>query len=427
MNMYNIDGLTYTPQTEMGWFTRAMFGGRLVSGGYIRVLTDIKGDELLTMIDLENKILQIDGKDCAWTPNQIIKLSEKVATIKTYKINLEECIDTLENKRTNYMLSAGANNVELPDELEDATLTLISIGLSNEIEEMIIGGSVAADPNQFNGMERILTLSNEAAQRVGAVLTKANVLDEMEAVYALAKEDVLQKEDAGVIVMFCSYNARRLARMALSVKSNQVMYPLFSLEEGDKRNPKIYYNGVELVPVKGIGKDTLILIETNNAILTTDLMSDLEQVELGQFPKPNDNKIFIKGRLRLGFVIPFEDEAVISSPQITEAQAADDNAGDLRIVPNSLVFSAAGETKTFTVITKDTAATISLSAVPAGFTSVTKGTTTAGVTTVTVVAPANTGNLNPRTGQVVVTIDGTNRRATTTLDQHSEEVISIED
>lgn len=426
MNMYNIDGLTYTPQTEMGWFTRAMFGGRLVSGGYVRVLTGIKGDELLTMIDLENKILQIDGKDCAWTPNQIIKLSEKVATIKTYKINLEECIDTLENKRTNYMLSAGANNVELPSELEDATLTLISIGLSNEIEEMLIGGSVAANPNEFNGLERTLILSNEAAHLVGSTITAANVLDKIAAVYGAFTEDVLQAEDAGNLVIFCSYNTRRLARTALSVLTNQVLYPLFSMNDTDKRNPQIFYNSIELVPVKGIGKDTLIGIETKNFILTTDLEGDLENVELGQFPKPNDNKVFIKGRLRLGCVIPFEGEAVIMATAITVAQAADDNSGELRLVPNSLVFSAAGETKTATVITKDTTATISISSNPAGFT-ITKGTTTAGVTTLSIVATANTGNLAPRTGQIVVTIDDTNRRGNVTLDQHNEEVIEIED
>jgi len=127
--MYNINSLSYNAKENPEWFTRAMFGGRLVQGGYIRVLTGIKGDELLSQIDLENKILQIDGRDCAWTPNQIIKLSEKKASVKTYKINLEQCIDELENKRTLYQLSPGAKNESLPSELEAATLALISIGL----------------------------------------------------------------------------------------------------------------------------------------------------------------------------------------------------------------------------------------------------------------------------------------------------------
>ena len=51
-NMYSINGLSYTAKENPEWFTRAMFGGRLIQGGYIRVLTGVKGDELLSQIDL---------------------------------------------------------------------------------------------------------------------------------------------------------------------------------------------------------------------------------------------------------------------------------------------------------------------------------------------------------------------------------------
>ena len=53
-NMYNINGLTYTPRENMEWFTRALFGGRLIQGGYIGALTGINGDQMLTQIDLQN-------------------------------------------------------------------------------------------------------------------------------------------------------------------------------------------------------------------------------------------------------------------------------------------------------------------------------------------------------------------------------------
>lgn len=425
-NMYNINDLSYTAKENPEWFTRAMFGGRLVQRGIIRVLTGIKGDELLNQIDLENKILQIDGKDCAWTPNQIIKLSEKRASVKTYKINLEQCIDTLENKRTVYALGDGARNESLPAELEDATLALVAIGLSNEIEEMIIGGDSAVDPNQFDGMVKQLLNSTEAAKIKSVVITVDNVMGIIAAAYGALSEDVLQTEDAGNLYGFISYNTRRLLRQALTTVDSQRIAQNFTLDDTDKRNPTIYYLGMELVPVKGIGKDDVIVIDGNNALLLTDMMSDLEDVRLGQFPAPNDNKVFIDGRLRLGFVIPFESEAVISSPRVTTAQAADSYPNDLRIVPNSLVFSAEGEAKTFTVVTNDPAATIELSDNPDHYT-VSAGATADGVTIVTVTATANTGNMAPRVGQVVVKIAGTNRSATVTLDTKMEDVLEIEE
>ena len=426
-NMYNINGLSYTAQENPEWFTRAMFGGRLVQGGYIRVLTGIKGDELLSMIDLENKILQIDGKDCAWTPNQIIKLSEKTAKVKTYKINLEQCIDELENKRTLYQLSPGAKNESLPPELEEATLYLIAIGLSNEIEEMIVGGDESVDPNQFNGMEKTLLDSTQAAKLVGTALTKANILQTIESLYGAVSEDVLQSEDAGTLYIFGSYGARRILRAALADKNNQVLAEAWTVDDTDKRNPRMYYLGVEFVPVKGIGKNTLICIDGTNAFLLTDLLSDLDEIEMGQFPKPNDNKIWIKGRLRLGFVIPFEDEAVIWSDKITTAQEAGPRNDDLAVVPNSLVFRAAGESKAFNIITKE-GVTPEIGGTATGFT-VTKGETTAvngvNITHVTIVAADNTGNRDPKVGEVDVKLPDSDRGATVTLNQRNEDVDTV--
>lgn len=422
-NMYNINGLSYTTHDNPEWFTRAMFGGRLVQGGYIRVLTGIKGDELLNQIDLENKVLQIDGKDCAWTPNQVIKLSEKTAKVKTYKINLEQCIDELEQKRTLYMLSPGAKNEDLPDELETATLALISMALSNEIEEMIIGGDESENPNHFNGMVKTLLTSTSAIKLPGQVLTKANVLGAVETVYDALPENVLQAEDAGILYILASYATRRKIRNALASVNNQVVAANWTVDDTDKKNPKLYYLGVEVVPAKGISDNTLIGYAANNAFLLTDLLSDLEEVELGQFPKPYENKVFIKGRLRLGFVMPFEDEAVIMDTSITVASGGYTEDDGLKVVPNSLVFEAAGESKTFTVITEDGVTPV-IDADNSGFT-VTAGTTTAGVTTVTVVATGNEGSRDPRVGQVVVSIPDTNRRATVTLDQRTEDVPTI--
>ena len=70
------------------------------------------------------------------------------------------------------------------------------------------------------------------------------------------------------------------------------------------------YMGVEVVPVKGLADDEMVAADAKNFILGTDLVSDLEEIRLGQFAAPMDSKIFIDGRLRLGFAIPFEDEVV---------------------------------------------------------------------------------------------------------------------
>lgn len=426
-NMYNINGLSYNAQENPEWFTRAMFGGRLVSGGYIRVLTGIKGDELLNQIDLENKVLQIDGKDCGWTPNQVIKLSEKKAKVKTYKINLEQCIDELENKRTLYMMSPGAQNESLPPELEAATLALIAIGLSNEIEEMIMNGNETNDPNQFNGIVPTLLGSKDAIQIVGSTITKANVLAAVEAVYDAIPEEVLQGEESGTLYVFGSYATRRKIRSALADKNNQVIAASWTVDDTDKRNPRLYYLGVEFVPAKGIDNNTLVGIDSRNAYLLTDLLSDIDQIELGNFPKPNEDKLFIKGRLRLGFVIPFEDEAVIWSDSVKTAQSGTPADGGLQVFPNSIVFRAAGESKKFNIMTA-VGVSPEVSGQSEGF-KVTKGEATTvngmSVTPVTVVATENTGNRDTRIGQVIVSLPDSDRTTTVVFSQRTSDIEEV--
>lgn len=424
-NVYNINSLTYTTHENPEWFTRAAFGGRLVQGGYIRVLTGIKGDELLSQIDLVNKVLQADGKDCGWTPNQIIKLSDKKASIQTYKINLEQCIDELENKRTVYALSPGAKNESLPPELEAATLMLISIALSNEIEELIIAGNSAVDSNQFNGMKTILLGSPDSIKIPGATITKQNVLGLVESGYEAVPENVLQAEDAGTLFVLGSYATRRKIRAALADKTNQVIAAQWTVDDTDKKNPKLFYNGVEFVPVKGIGDNTMIIYDATNAFLLTDLLSDLEEIEIGSFPKPHEDKVFIKGRMRLGFVIPFEDEMIIIDPSILTPSGGHDPNGGLEVIPSSLVFPAEGATKTITIKTKPGVVPVvqnpsdqHFQIFPSGM----PGNT--GITTYSVTALINESG-SPLTSQVVISLPDSDRSMVLTLNTRADVITNV--
>lgn len=318
-NMYNINPLSYQPTTNMDWFTKALFGGKLIDNGKIDVVTGIKESTLLNLINLEGSLLQADTRNCAWTPEQIIKLSEKELKIRTYKINLEQCLDDLERKRINALLKPGARNTELPDSLEEATMALLASELSAEIETKIFKGDSTTNSNDFDGAVKVLTNSTEAIKIVGVQLTKANIIDEFEKVYTAIPEDVLAKGlENNSLVFYVAFETLQRLRMALAAVSNNnvIVAQNVTIDE----NNIIRYLGVEVVPVKGLDGSTIIAADFTNFLLGTDLLSDTEEIRLGQFPAPQDNKIFIDGRLRLGFVIPFEDEVVFYSPNNTEAQ-----------------------------------------------------------------------------------------------------------
>lgn len=304
--MYNISPLSYQPSTNMDWFTKALFGGRLIEKGKIDVITGVKESTMLNLLNFEHTLLQPDGRDCAWTPEQVFKLSEKEVTIKTYKINLEQCIDDLERKRINVMLKPGAKNAELPEALEEATMEMLAAELSSEIESKIFTGDSAIDPNDFDGAVTVLSASTDAIKIAGSALTKANVIGEIEKVYEAVPEEVLVKGlENDSVKIYVAYETLQRLKMALASVSNQVIATAFTVEDEAMR-----YLGVEIVPVKGLNNKTMIAADITNFVLATDLLSDCEEIRIGQFPAPHDSKIFIDGRLRLGFVIPFEDEVV---------------------------------------------------------------------------------------------------------------------
>ena len=304
--MYNISPLSYQPSTNMDWFTKALFGGRLIENGKIDVITGVKESTFLNLLNFEHTLLQPDGRDCAWTPEQVFKLSEKEVKIKTYKINLEQCIDDLERKRINVMLKPGAKNTDLPEALEEATMEMLAAELSSEIETKIFTGNSTTDPNDFDGAVTVLSASTEAIKITGVALTKANIVAEIEKVYNAIPENVLVKGlENDSVKIYVAYETLQRLKMALASVSNQVVATAFTLEAEALR-----YLGLEIVPVKGLNNKTIIAADISNFLLATDLLSDTEEIRIGQFPAPHDSKIFIDGRLRLGFVIPFEDEVV---------------------------------------------------------------------------------------------------------------------
>lgn len=304
--MYNISPLSYQPSTNMDWFTKALFGGRLIENGKIDVITGVKESTFLNLLNFEHTLLQPDGRDCAWTPEQVFKLSEKEVKIKTYKINLEQCIDDLERKRINVMLKPGAKNTDLPEALEEATMEMLAAELSSEIETKIFTGNSTTDPNDFDGAVTVLSASTEAIKITGVALTKANIVAEIEKVYNAIPENVLVKGlENDSVKIYVAYETLQRLKMALASVSNQVIATTFTLEAEALR-----YLGLEVVPVKGLNNKTIIAADISNFLLATDLLSDTEEIRIGQFPAPHDSKIFIDGRLRLGFVIPFEDEVV---------------------------------------------------------------------------------------------------------------------
>lgn len=319
-NMYNISGLNYYTSTNRSWFAKAIFGGDLIDRGKILPLENVKESTDLNLFELVGKILQRDSRNCAWTPEQIIKLTNKTLQVITYKVNLEQCIDDLESKNTVWMLKAGAKNDSLPSELEELTMERVAQQIAEEIETLIFAGN-STNVDEFDGVVQTLIKSSDSIKLQGVELAPQNVAGEIQKLYlAIPKAVRAQGKKDGTLCIYTSYEVVDFLTIALSGINggNVIIYPNFTIS-GDNT---IKYLGVEIVPVLGLNDSTMVATNWTNLILGTDLISDTQSIRLGQFPAPNDSKIYIDGRLRLGFALPFDNEAVIYSPDVTTTPAS---------------------------------------------------------------------------------------------------------
>lgn len=302
--MYDITGISYQASRQPEWFTKALFSGKIIEGNYVRILPNVKKSTYLNMLDLDGNVLQKSHNDCGWNPTAALKLSEQLATVTDYKIQLEDCIEKFESTWLVERMKAGANVDELPATLGEASLDIVGKSVNADIERMLFGGD-SSNENEFDGIVKVLSGATDTIKVSGSTLTKANIINELEKVFTAIPEAVLQDAEDKVKI-FVSYNSYRALKMALANVDSQVIAAAFTVEGG-----VIRYLGVEVVPAVGISNGQMVASSTENLIMLTDLVSDFSQIELGTFPKPNENRLWVKGALKIGVAVAYPSETVL--------------------------------------------------------------------------------------------------------------------
>jgi hypothetical protein len=308
--LYNIQDISYDIQRNPEWFSKALFSGNIIERGLVRILPNVKKSMKLNEINITDWVLVSDDDQCGFNPDgDKIKLSESILDVNTFKINLKSCLKIWETVWLESKLKPGARLEELPDTLEAHTLDLIAAQINDQIETLLFRGD-KNNTNEFDGIVKFLTDAADTVKVAGSNLTKANVASEIEKVYQVIPEAVLQKgEDK--IKIFTSYNTLRALRMALSNINSQVVRTEFSID-----NNVIHFLGLEIVPSKGLNNSQMVASDTQNLVFGTDLISDFSNVELGQYPKPDEDQIFIKGRMRMGTSVLYPGEVVLYAPNV---------------------------------------------------------------------------------------------------------------
>jgi hypothetical protein len=256
------DNTTFSGKDLEGFYANALLTG--VSKESFRLIPDVKSKAKIAKLNL-GSIVQ--DADCEFTSAGEGSLSQKEVNAYDGKVNLEYCLRTWERNYLSELLKPGSNNNELmPATVEEFLLNQISLEVADELEKIVWTGATA-NFTQETGLEAKLLADADVIDISAATLSVGNIIAEISKVYNAIPAPVRNKED---LVIYMGTSAASFYRQALAASSAEVFYM--------QDHSELQFLGVKIIVASGMSENKMVSGQTNNFVLLTDLISDMEDV-----------------------------------------------------------------------------------------------------------------------------------------------------
>lgn len=301
----------------VGKFINELFSAEIFktdSLSYVSVLPNLKGNTgFLPRVEVNNFL---KPASCEFDATGTVSLTEKEVNAKSIGINLSLCITDLENSWYNMGWRPGANNNDIPADLQTYTVNHVAMATIANIEEWFWGGVTdpsAATPTGLAEFDGIYTLAvaDGGVDVSGTTITSSNVIAELNKVLAEAavnapavytkKEAAPSKfKDAKIYVPLNVLAAYEEAVAALGVNSYY--------NSGDELN----FKGFKLIVTNGLADNKIVFGSPSNLWLVTDLMSDANELKLIDMRNTTgDDTVRVIGKMLFGAAYRVRSELVI--------------------------------------------------------------------------------------------------------------------
>lgn len=300
----NASAISYGVKEYPELFVKAMKQADVLS--HFTVIPNVTKDALISKFMGVDDILQEDARNCEWNPSEGQTMGEKTASVKTYKVNVDECLEKLDNLRSRQIFESDGTNSDMPENVFEAFRNdiLRSVGLS--IGKLGFG----------TGMDSLVTKLSadmDVVKIAKTTLTAQNILEEIEKVVDAIPDAVYQDQyfdtARGGAKLFVSIKAGRLLRKAAGTAptGNNVLQPRLSVKDG-----VYYFDEIEIVPISVLDADTMVAASKANIVFLTNLLEETTQLDIERGKSiPDRNKLYGYMDFRAGFDYVFGDEIVL--------------------------------------------------------------------------------------------------------------------
>lgn len=283
----------YVEEQRLPLLAKSTLGSK--SAKLFNVMTDVKGDTALNLVDTE--VVFGSGADCGWNESGSTTLSQRVMNAKPLKVNMAYCDKKLLGTWAQHEVKIAAGIKTLPFE-EEFTNGIVE-GVQEKLEKMIYQGDGDND-NEFDGLIKILTEASATTVNSGST-----AYEKIKNVYMKMPAAVVGKSDAVILVSDAMYREY----MQDLVSANLYHYDPANGED----EYKLPGTNVRVISVNGLdgveGFEYVIGARLSNLFYGTDGLGDEAKYELWY---SQDNREF---RLAIEFEggsqVAFPEEVVM--------------------------------------------------------------------------------------------------------------------
>lgn len=269
---------------------------------HIGLQTGIKSSAYLNYLDVD-PVLQ-DGVGCGFNASGTATLSQRTISVKTIKINMDICPDSLLGKYPEYLVKIGASNPSLP--FEQYVVDGIIASINDKIERLIWQGDDSSSDSDIRWFDGFIT----------QFAADSDVVDVALAAGTSAYD--------GILRVYLNLSAYTLKRGGVIFVSPEI-FRLFMVDMVNKNfyhyagpvneAPKEFVfpgTNVRVIEAAGLaGNLNIVGTFADNLVYGTDLESDDEDIKI--WFSDDDDLFKLKVRWNSGVAYHFPAEVVLGT------------------------------------------------------------------------------------------------------------------
>jgi hypothetical protein len=276
----------------------------------MQILTGVKST--IQVPALVDALIWQNGDNCGFTASGDTSISARVLTVGRIKVNKEWCIEDLENKYTQLLLSPGSNYDALPGGIDAAFVETILGTTKEDVEKAIWRGDTASASSQLKQFDGLVKIINAASGTIQAnasafitpvtAITAANIISVVQAVYSAIPVEILDKTDLTVYMGVDNFRTYQLALTNANLFN-------FIATDNALGQMKIHGTNVNIVSTPGLtSTNAIYALRDSNMFLGCDLESEQEDFKF--WYSQDFDLVRFKYRTKLGVQVSQVQEIV---------------------------------------------------------------------------------------------------------------------